>query len=83
MRRVALTVCAVWVCVLAWSEAFALERAALALSGQDCDLAHEVIVETLERLDGVAFYEDGVDVQMPTAGQAPVPPPIGTLVGEE
>lgn len=57
MRRVALTVCAVWVCVLAWSEAFALERAALALSGQDCDLAHEVIVETLERLDGVAKVE--------------------------
>ncbi len=60
MRRVGLTVFAVWVCVLAWNKAFALERVALAMSGSDCHLSHQAIVEPLERLDGVAKVE--VDV---------------------
>ena len=38
--------------VVLWSnEAFALERAALALSGPDCRLSHQAILETLERLE--------------------------------
>jgi len=44
--------------VVLWSnEAFALERAALALSGPDCHLSHQAILETLERLEGVTRVE--------------------------
>jgi hypothetical protein len=43
--------------VVLWSnEAYALERAALALSGPDCRLSHHII-ETLERLEGVTQVE--------------------------
>lgn len=58
MRRLGLTVCAVWVCVLGWNgEAFALERVALALSGPDCHLSHNAILESLKRLEGIAAVE--------------------------
>jgi hypothetical protein len=44
--------------VVFWSNgAFALERAALALSGSDCRLSHQDIIETLERLEGVTRVE--------------------------
>lgn len=44
--------------VVLWSnEAFALERAALALSGSDCRLSHQDIIDTLERLEGVTRVE--------------------------
>ena len=44
--------------VVLWSnEAFALERAALALSGPDCRLSQQAIIETLERLEGCARVE--------------------------
>ena len=44
--------------LILWSnEAFALERAALALSGPDCRLSHQAIIETLERLEGVTRVE--------------------------
>jgi copper chaperone CopZ len=44
--------------VVLWSnEAFALERAALALSGSDCRLSQQDIIETLERLEGVTRVE--------------------------
>ena len=44
--------------VVLWSnEAFALERAALALSGPDCRLSHHGILEPLERLEGVTRVE--------------------------
>lgn len=40
--------------VVFWSNgAFALERVALTLSGSDCRLSHQDIIETLERLEGV------------------------------
>ncbi len=45
-----------WV-VLSSNEAFALERAALALSGPDCRLSNQAIIETLERLEGVTRVE--------------------------
>jgi hypothetical protein len=45
-----------WV-VLWSSEAFAQERAALALSGPDCRLSHQAIIEMLERLEGVTRVE--------------------------
>jgi len=46
---------AIWVL---WSNgAFALERTALALSGPDCGRSHQTILETLERLEGVASVE--------------------------
>jgi hypothetical protein len=35
----------------------ALERAALALSGSDCRLSQQEIIETLERLEGVTRVE--------------------------
>jgi len=41
-----------------WSNgAFALERAALALSGPDCGRSHQAILETMQRLEGVARVE--------------------------
>ena len=44
--------------VVFWSNgAFALERAALALSGPDCRLSNQAIIETLERLEGVTRVE--------------------------
>jgi copper chaperone CopZ len=44
--------------VVFWSNgAFALERAALALSGSDCRLSHQDIIKNLERLDGVTRVE--------------------------
>jgi hypothetical protein len=44
--------------VVLWSnEAYALERAALALSGPDCRLSHQAIIEMLERLEGVTRVE--------------------------
>ena len=44
--------------VVLWSnEGFALERAALTLSGPDCRLSHQGILETLERLEGVTRVE--------------------------
>ena len=45
-----------WV-VLSSNEAFALERAALALSGPDCRLSHRAIIERLERLEGITRVE--------------------------
>jgi len=45
-----------WV-VLSGNEAFALERAALALSGPDCRLSHRAIIERLERLEGITRVE--------------------------
>ena len=46
----------VW--VVLWSnEAFAQERAALALSGPDCRLSHQAIIEMLERLEEVTRVE--------------------------
>src|SRR4030095_10732582 len=44
--------------VVFWSDgAFALDRAALALSGSECRLSHQDIIETLERLEGVTRVE--------------------------
>jgi len=44
--------------VVFWSNgAFALERAALTLSGSGCRLSHQNIIETLERLEGVTRVE--------------------------
>ena len=43
--------------VVLWSnEAYALERAALALSGPDCRLSHQAIIE-MERLEGITRVE--------------------------
>lgn len=61
MRRVGLMVCTVLVCFLPWDdEAFSLERAALVLSGSECQLSHPAIIKSLERLDGVAKVEADV-----------------------
>ena len=40
--------------VLWGDEASALERAALALAGPGCDVSQPAVVETLQRLDGIA-----------------------------
>ena len=46
---------AVLLCFVLWGhEAFALDRAALTLSGSDCALAQPAIISILERLEGVA-----------------------------
>jgi hypothetical protein len=61
MRRLGLMVCAVLVCVFPWrGEASALERAALSLTGWDCQRSQPAIIESLERLEGVAKVEGNV-----------------------
>ena len=58
MLRFGLAALMISLWVVLWStEAFALERAALALSGPDCRLSHQAIIETLERLEGVTRVE--------------------------
>ena len=61
MRRLGLLVCAVLVCVFPWrGEASALERAALSLTGSDCQRSQSAIIESLEHLEGVAKVEGNV-----------------------
>ena len=61
LRRLGFVVCAVLVCVFPWrGEASALERAALSLTGSDCQRSQSAIIESLEHLEGVAKVEGNV-----------------------
>jgi hypothetical protein len=58
MQRPGLMVCVVLVCFFPWcSQTFALERAALSLTGSDCQRSQPAIIESLQRLEGVAKVE--------------------------
>lgn len=55
MTRVVLMACVLSMCiVLPAHTTFALERATLAIIGQDCSQWHDAMVEALEQLDGIA-----------------------------
>ena len=55
MTRVVLMACVLSMCiVLPAHTTFALERATLAIIGQDCSQWHGAMVEALEQLDGIA-----------------------------
>ena len=55
MTHVALIACVLSVCViLPARNAFALERATIALSGPDCSQWHQAMTEALEQLEGIA-----------------------------
>lgn len=49
-----LACCVMTACFVVWgSEALALERTALALSGDGCRVSQQAMIDALERLDGV------------------------------
>jgi hypothetical protein len=46
--------------ILGSTEAFSLERSALVVSGSGCRQSHDVIIQALERLEGIAQVNDEI-----------------------
>ena len=60
LRCLGIAACTVVIGVVVYSDAFALQRAALMLSGSDCQLSDAAIIESLQRFEGVVKVETEV-----------------------